>query len=347
MSSSAQAELLHRVDRFYERHSAKCVSVAALLVGVFSFGGSLVLYMLFERFFVAVLAFLLIGVSVVFVALYSIVPPTKVLLASKNLIVGALNDPARIKAVDEKYVVLEGDDGKSRSLNQLEQHLWASIIVPYFMQNTARMRQRRGTGRRLTKSEQRQMQERQAQLAELEKSVTQEREQLDQERSELSQRSASLKEAEDLVVERLNSVERSQAELDQLREDLSKQTSASARELSGEDPGMLRRKESELKDKERELEELRSQQRRDRDVVARQKFELAELKDLAASNDEGQKAERLAQRAKELEQAAKDLERRSRYVSEVEDSLVARLDELSEREASIEQDEVESGLRKD
>ncbi len=349
MSSSAQAELLHRVDRFYERHSAKCVSIAALLVGVASFGGSLIVYMLFGQFFVSLLAFLLIGVSVMYAALYSIVPPTQKLVASKNLIVGALNDPSRIKAVEKKNVVLEDDAGNARDLNQLEQDLWTAIIVPYFMQNTAQMRRPKsaGPGRRLTESEERQMAKRQAQLFELEKSVKQEREQLDKERVELSQQSVLLKEAEDLVVERLNSVERSQAELDQLRDDLANQSSASGQQLSGEEDDLLQRKSQELKAKELELERLRGQLIRDKESVAIQKAELAELQGIAAGGDDAHKAEHLAKRAKELEEAAQDLERRAHYVSEVEDSLVARLNELSEREATVEQGEVESGLRRE
>ncbi|MGB0258853.1 MAG: hypothetical protein ACPGES_09395 [Coraliomargarita sp.] len=349
MSSSAQAELLHRVDRFYESHSRKCVSIAALLVGVSSFGGSLLLYMLFGDFLVAIMAFLLIGVAVVFAALYSIVPPTKKIQVSKNLIVGALNEPSRIKAVERKHVVLENDAGKAVQLNQLEQQLWSSIIVPYFMQNTASMRQRKGAGpgRRLTESEERQMEKRQAQLFDLEKSIKQEREQLEQERSDLSQRSASLKEAEDLVVERLNSVERSQAELEQLREELAGQASPSNLPISDEEAKLLRNKERTLKAKELELDRLRAQLSRDQESLASQKVELADLQELVSTHSEDEKVKRLAIKAKELEEAAQDLERRSRYVSEVEDSLVTRLNELSEREASIEQGEVDSGLRSD
>ena len=64
---------------------------------------------------------------------------------------------------------------------------------------------------------------------------------------------------------------------------------------------------------------------------------------MLATGESGSDAERLLSRAKELEEAAQDLERRSRYVSEVEDSLVDRLNEICEREALIEQIEVDSG----
>jgi hypothetical protein len=55
----------------------------------------------------------------------------------------------------------------------------------------------------------------------------------------------------------------------------------------------------------------------------------------------------IADLRRQLEEERKDLAERTAYVTSVEESLVNRLNELSTREASIEQGEINAGLRRD
>ncbi|GEM_PF-4315720 len=56
---------------------------------------------------------------------------------------------------------------------------------------------------------------------------------------------------------------------------------------------------------------------------------------------------RLEKKSSELETAARELEERTKYVNYVEDSLVDRLNELTRREAELEQKEINSGIHGD
>lgn len=60
-----------------------------------------------------------------------------------------------------------------------------------------------------------------------------------------------------------------------------------------------------------------------------------------------QREAELQKRLEQLERDAQDIEARSTYVTHVENTLVERLNHLSEREASIEQQEIDKGIRAD
>lgn len=94
----------------------------------------------------------------------------------------------------------------------------------------------------------------------------------------------------------------------------------------------------------RELEKLANEKLAKADKVDIEKFEKAN----AEREAEFKKREaEIAALQEKLEREAKDLEERSQYVANVEDSLVDRLNQLSTREAGIEQGEINAGLRKD
>lgn len=350
-STSKKAELLQRVDRFYERHSAQRVALAALLGGVISIFGTFLLYFLTVNFVYTLGFFFIFSMLVLHIAFYVLVAPTKQLTESKELILGALNDPSLIQSAEQKKVVLADAEGKLRELNTLEQHLWSTMIVPYFMKNTASLRSGGGRGgaRRMSKSELEQLENRKSRLVEMENSIQEERDRLESERDHLAAQTDELKKAEGLVIERLTSVERSEAELEQLRENLADY----ATKAGGTPAADTDKREKQLRTKEAELERLKQQLEEDRSIVEQQKTELNQLKgeilsqassEFDSLDEEGvlsSRMEQLEEKARKLEEAAREVEQRSRYVTEVEDSLVARLNELSEREARIEQGEEE------
>lgn len=344
---SKKAELLQQVDRFYERHSAQRVAIASLFGGVISIFGTFLLYFLTVNFLFALGFFFIFSLMVLHVAFYVMVPPTQQLVKSKGLILAALNDPSLIQSAEQRKVVLLDRDGKACELSEMEQQLWSTMIVPYFMKNTSTLRRRSGkrSARKLTNSELEQMEKRKAQLIEMERTIEQERQLLEAERNLLVAQNEELKKAENMVIERLTSVERSEAELEQLRENVQIEQGSSGSGANSE------AREHQLRKKEAELESLKGQLEEDRMIVQQQKTELNQLKGeilAQASNDaesldeEGVLTSRMAQlehKASELEAAARELEERSRYVTQVEDSLVSRLNQLSEREARIEQNE--------
>lgn len=108
-------------------------------------------------------------------------------------------------------------------------------------------------------------------------------------------------------------------------------------------------------EKDRKELESRSEKVSAAEKMASEKLAQAEsvnLEAIEAANAEREAAFKkreaeIEERARAVEKEAKDLEERSEYVSNVEDSLVERLNELTTREASIEQGEVNAGLRKD
>lgn len=95
-------------------------------------------------------------------------------------------------------------------------------------------------------------------------------------------------------------------------------------------------------------------------MVEQQKTELNQLKgDLIRTSDSEDapgltadqslaiREQALAEQLRKLKEATDELEARTQYVNEVEDSLVDRLNQISEREAFVEQGEINAGLRED
>lgn len=346
---------MQKVDRYFERYSAQRVALASLIGGIVSIFGTFLLYFLTVQFLLTLGFFVVFSLMVLHIAFYVLVPPTQKLVESKQLILGALNDPSLIQSSEEKKVVLADASGATRELNQLEQRIWSTAIVPYFMKNAVSFRRRSKTrsSRKVSDSDLAQMEKRKAQLVEMENELQKERDQLEGERNMLAAQNDELKKAESLVIECLTSIERSQVEFDQMRENLAAERAAAVDAPKDADAAQ---REKQLQAKEQELERLKEQLEEDRSIVAHQKTELNQLKgeilsqantEMDSADGESALSERMAQleeRARQLEEAAREVEARTRYVTEVEDSLVSRLNELSEREARVEQDEEDHGI---
>jgi glutamyl/glutaminyl-tRNA synthetase len=165
--------------------------------------------------------------------------------------------------------------------------------------------------------------------------------------------------AEELVIARLTQVEEAETQMAQIRDDLNSDT---MRANASNDPAETKRKADELAKREADVEALKFTLMEDRKIVEQQKRELNQMKGTilqefeaslggqvtGASDPESESLQAsLERRAAELEMAGKELEERSRYVDSVEDSLVERLGQLTEREAFLEQGEINQGIRSD
>lgn len=352
-------ELEEAINRFYERHSAKRVALATFLVGFLSLLASLAVYGWLQSGLLAALAGLVVGFVGINTAFLAIVPPAKSLERSKNLIYGALQEPARMKSHNLEKVQLADANGKLHSLASREMRVWKSLVVPHLVkcQTSGGPPARGKSAHTLTASERRYIEERRKEVLEMEKKIEDERKSLDKDRRELEARSADLKQAEELVIARLTGVERAEAEVEQLRIVAAERADKDAIAYDAE---AAKAKAAELQAKETELTELKERLAKDRLNLESQKAEMLRLQEsvsrapfpgLEGSREsvEGLSAREAAleARCKQLEEEAQSLEKRADYVTNSENSLIERLDALSQREASIEQSEVNAGLRKD
>lgn len=361
MAADKKLEALeHSVARFYERYSAKRVALATFLVGLCSLMAAFCVYAWLDSGLYAALAGLLVGFIGIHAAFLVIVPPAKSLARSKQLICGALKEPARIKSYSMDKVQLADENGKLHTLASREQGLWKTLVVPYLIECHANGdgSARRQSTRRLTASERRHIEARRKEVLEMEKKIEAERKSLDKERSELEARSADLKQAEELVIARLSGVEQAEAEIEQLRIVAAERADKDA---VAYDAKAADAKAAELRAKETKLAELKERLAKDRQNLESQKAEMRRLKESAtrtpfkAGNEAGagsagsleDREAALEARRAQLEEEARALEKRANFVTDSENALIERLDALSQREASIEQSEVDAGLRKD
>lgn len=346
------------IERFYERYSAKRIAVATLLVGVLSLVMALVVYWGFESGILAALGGLFFGFIGINIAFLCIVPPAKALTDSKRLISQAIREPARIKSYDMQKVLLLDSKGKEHALKARDLAVWTSLVVPYLIESQARGGQplRKKPQRKLTASERKYIEQRRKEVLEMEEKIEKERKSLEHDRRELEMRSVDLKQAEELVIERLTGVEQAEAELEQLKIVAAERANESA---SAYDAKVAAAKAEELRVKESELSGLKRQLAEDRRNFESQKAEMTKLQAAATRSPFGTAHEpvgaqsveareaALEARMKKLEEEAQALESRANYLTDSENSLIERLDALTEREANIEQSEVDAGLRKD
>jgi len=351
-------ELEDTIGRFYERHSAQRIAMATFGVGLLSLGGSLAVYWAFGSGLFAALGGLFVGFVGINVAFLTVVPPASSLHRVRNLITEAIKEPSLIKSYDMQKVQLSDSQGKVHTLAARELGIWTSLVVPYLIECQANGEQptRKRSQRTLTASERKYIEQRRKEVLEMEKKIKAERKSLDNDRRELELRSTDLKQAEELVISRLNGVEQTEAEIEQLKIVAAERADVDA---SAYDAKAAESKAAELRAKEAELVELKNRLAVDRQSFESQKAELQRLKESVTrtpfAESKVSKSEQsiesreaaLEARLKQLEDESQSLEKRTNFVTDSENSLIERLDALSEREANIEQSEVDAGLRKD
>ncbi|MGJ8650957.1 MAG: hypothetical protein ACSHX4_11405 [Opitutaceae bacterium] len=350
MVSNSLADLEKQIALYFDTYSAKRVALATLVVGIVSFGLSVGVYALSLNTLVSIGAFFVGSLIAANFAFIFIVPPTNVLKASRELIIDAIKDPRRIKEATPKKVVLLNRRKHARVLSSLELSVWQAIIVPYFMHaqgSGTPVASTEKTPRKMTASERKYVDERRKEILEMEEQLKAERDRLEADQKEHEKNAAELKQAEDLVLERLSQMETAEAEIEQLREDVKYAAPASDESLVK----AMKEKEEGLHQKESELESLRQRLEQDRQSVAIREKEMHGHPNSPSEDTMGGKTDSeihsLEKRIKELEAQSGDLDSRSKYVTEAENSLIERLHELSVREASLEQKEINAGIRED
>lgn len=365
----SQAELEQRVDRYYQKYSARRVALATILVGICSIASSLVVYSLTLNEIWAIGCFGVVSLVGINVAMFLIVPPTKQLNSSRKFIMEAMAEPSRIHTVSKAKIKITDGSGKVRTLNKMEKALWEDLLLPHMLKlgqkgvNPAHKRKEEESSLSLTRAELKILEKEKAELKAREQELEGERSRLSSERDNLDRRSEELRNAEEVVIAQLTQIETTEAELAQLRDDIEWRTAQQSGSADAEQIAAIAAKEDELRAKEAELEARKTQMEADRQKLEDQKREFGaeagqvqpklRLKkpgtEAEASYELNNKLkeEELEARLKEIEAAAAELEERSRYVQSVEDSLIDRLNALTEREASVEQSEVNAGLRED
>ena len=369
-------KLASNIERYFERHASRCLvrALAITLVCAGSIAG-LSHYFVSSQF-TTIVAFGVSSFISLNAAFIFFVPSTRRRKEAQQLILMAAADPSAIENVSPGVIALRGLNGDVRELNKVEQQAWKELVVPFHcsMHSTS-LSEGRITGERaLTRSEIRQFKEQRKELAatearmredrealeiqrgeiaSLQQSLSAEQESLERARNEVQERSDSLQDAENMVITRLSEIEIAEAEMEQMRENISVEQAAAS---SKADPEYAAR----LKAKEVELEALRRSLDEDKFMVEQQKTELNQLKgELIRSTDSEDapgltadqslaiREQALAEQLKKLQEATSELEERTQYVNEVEDSLGDRLNAISEREAFVEQGEINAGLRED
>lgn len=351
-------DLEKQIATFYDRYSAKRVALSTFLVGCISLFASLGVYAWLESGLFAALAGLLFGFAGINIAFLMIVPPAKSLQQAKQLICDALKEPSRIKSANMQKVQLLDGKGTLHTLAPRDMSVWKKFVVPYLIETqtggTETTRER--PTRTLTASERKYIDERRKEVLEMEKKIAVERASLEKDRSELESRTADLDRAEEMMITRLNGVEQAEAELEQLRIVAAERANQAAATF---DKKAAQAQAAELRAKEAQLADLKERLAQDRSSFEQQKAEVQHLQkgftrtpfqkfQKAESPDSLEAREAaLEARARQLEDEAQELEQRVNFVTDSENSLIERLDALTHREATVEQREINEGLRKD
>jgi hypothetical protein len=198
---SAIQELEKSIDRYYDKYSARRVALAAVCVGIFTIGAAFTAYALTGLAWVAIIVFGVFGLVGVNLSLVFIVPPSSKLKESRKLICAAIREPSRIKAFDIKTVKLADKGGTVHTLTGASLAVWKDVVVPYFVQNqsVARASVASDSGRSLTASERKYIEDRRREVMEIEKKLQSERKVLERKQEEMESRSRELRELEQTV----------------------------------------------------------------------------------------------------------------------------------------------------
>lgn len=352
-------EIEKAITRYYDHYSSSRILISSVVVGSVVLVSSFAVYSVFGSGLIAAIVFLVVGFIGINAAFILVVPPAKSLVEPRDLLCGAIREPSRIQSHSMDKVELLDAEGEPHVLEARELKLWKTHVIPFMIEQQAHghTHSAQTSGRKLTASERRYIEQRRKEVAEIEAKLKSERDSLEKDRSELKIRESDLDQAEEVVIQRLSGVERAEAELEQLKIVAAEQANQSN---ADHDIELAKKKEAELKAKEAELNAMKDQLARDRQVVDKQKADLANLKNTVTrapfpnmgevSGPEQSLAAReaaLEARQKELEAEAADLEARASYLTDSENSLIERIDELTHREANIEQSEINAGIRKD
>lgn len=185
------------ITRFYERFSMRRVALAAFLVGFFSLGLALLVYVLTSAAFYSVVAFAVSGLVTLNLAIIFIVPPADQLKQARERICAAVRDPSRIRSFSKKAVTLLDRQGQEHALAGADLSVWHDLVVPYLVREGGAP----GGGKHRpaaspNASELRAIEARQREVREMEARIQSEQKILEEQRRAMQARSSQLAEAE-------------------------------------------------------------------------------------------------------------------------------------------------------
>ncbi len=354
MSTERRLEGLDRsIAKYFERHASRCLIRALAVCLVISALVTALVFFVSGSKPISIMVFGGCGVLSLNASFIFFVPSSKRRVESRKLLVSAAKEPALIEDLRPGVIAIRRAGGETQELKAVEHTIWKELVVPFLckIHSTAVAEQKAATGRVMTSSEIRQLNQERKALHEAQARLADEEQHLQVARKEIEEQAQSLQDAEEMVISRLSEIEVAEAEMAQMRDDIE-----SARTTTSATPGS----EERLKQKESALDALRLSLQEDKKAVEAQKTELNQLKGdlirnqfpqdgLPVSSDDSltQREKELEEQMRQLREAQQKLDERSQYVDEVENSLIDRLNQMSEREAHVEQSEVNAGLRMD
>ncbi|MGB0258877.1 MAG: hypothetical protein ACPGES_09515 [Coraliomargarita sp.] len=342
-----------KLAKYFERHASQCLVRALLACLAVSTFTAAITFFASNNKTLAIIVFGGCAVLSLNASFIFFVPSSKRRNESRKVMLSAAKDPSLIDDLKPGVIAVRMLSGETRQFKAIEAKIWKELVVPYLckIHSSTVAEQKAETGRVMTKSEIRQLNEQREALEEAQIRLAQGEESLNAAKKDIELQAKSLQDAEELVISRLSEIEVAEAEMAQMRDDLNAAQLGST--SNSEQDERLQRKEAEL-------DALRTSLEEDKKAVETQKTELNQLKgDLIRGQQphDGPQVETnqsIAQRERELEsqmrqlkEAQQKLEERSQYVDEVENSLIDRLNQMSEREAHVEQSEINAGLRMD
>ncbi|MGJ8652122.1 MAG: hypothetical protein ACSHX8_02500 [Opitutaceae bacterium] len=342
-----EQDLGSKLEDYFKSYTNKQALSAIVATCLVTFACTGVIYGLSKSILISAIAAALVGLPFFYFILISIVPPKNKLSEFKQLMLHAVQHREAILKSTPDHVIIKCDKGNTQTLAKHERRIWQDIVSPHIITHGM------STGPDVSATpaatekpygktvEPTKMQEELNMLIRFKK-------RLESEKTEIDRRSLELCEAEDLVVERLNNVEVAEAQLEQLK--------VEAKEAgNSQSSGALSQR---LQAKESEVEKLKAQLSEDRDIVLAQKTELNQLKgelirefetspNTTGESPQAELVQKLNQKLQEIESIEEQLKERDCHLTEAENVLIERLDAITEREAHLEQHEVNAGIRKD
>lgn len=252
-------------------------------------------------------------------------------------IFNAMLNPDAVAKATKKQVELSYQSGEI-SLDKVNVRLWHKVVVPYtcflkaYQSHSERLR------RNLALDDLKRLRLQREDITELRDQLAQAKEALATKQKEMDEQSVMLRQAEDMVIDRLHQIEVAEAEVAQLKENAEyvEQDSSATRASFNE---------TQIQEKEHLIEQLRSDLLEDKRIVEQQKTELNQLKgELLA---QAKSADLSIPSEFEMSNDSNGSDDGDAYIKQIEEELIARLDALSEREAAVEQREINAGMRED
>jgi hypothetical protein len=345
MPNSNIAQKLEKLlDVTFESRVRRQVISAIIIAAFAAILSAGTVYFLSQSIFWAILSCGVAGLCLLYITFVKLVTSSEEIEQFKALMLHVLRSPGAIVKATSQRVTICDKKGVSVTLSKQELNLWRAVVSPFLITHRGAAMGSKSARQGPSSAAVKDLQ------AELDALVSF-KERLESEQDELMARNVALSEAEELVIDRLYNVEVVEAQLEQLKVEAAE----GAADRNADE--LLER----LKVKELEVETLKANLKEDQGIVMAQKTELNQLKgelirefqkepEATHAQDEAFAGSHEAEMLGELKSVKcleEELNRRESDLTAAENVLLKRLDEITEREAFLEQHEVDAGLRRD